>query len=34
VLSQADRGLIKPGFKADMVMLSDDMDVQEVFKAE
>ncbi|MDY0287894.1 MAG: amidohydrolase family protein [Sphaerochaeta sp.] len=34
VLSQTDRGCIKVGYKADLVMLSDDMDVVEVFKAE
>jgi N-acetylglucosamine-6-phosphate deacetylase len=34
VLSQADRGFVKPGYKADLVMLSSDMDIQEVFKAE
>lgn len=34
VLSQTDRGKIKPGYKADLVMLSSDMDIQEVFKAE
>ncbi|MBJ2355450.1 amidohydrolase family protein [Sphaerochaeta sp. S2] len=33
VLSQTDRGKIKPGYKADLVMLSSDMDIQEVFKA-
>ena len=34
VLSQGDRGFVKPGYKADLVLLSDDMDIQEVFKAE
>ncbi|WP_332446718.1 N-acetylglucosamine-6-phosphate deacetylase [Sphaerochaeta sp.] len=34
VLSQTDRGSIKPGYKADLVMLSSDMEIQEVFKAE
>lgn len=34
VLSQTDRGCIKVGYKADLVMLSDDMDIIEVFKAE
>ena len=34
VLSQTDRGFIIPGYKADLVMFSDEMDVQEVFKAE
>ncbi len=33
VLSQTDRGFIREGYKADLVMLSDAMDVQEVFKA-
>ena len=32
VLSQTDRGFIKPGYKADLVMLSSDMEIQEVFK--
>ena len=32
VLSQTDRGYIKPGFKADLVMLSSDMEIQKVFK--
>ncbi|MEA5029537.1 MAG: amidohydrolase family protein [Sphaerochaeta associata] len=32
VLSQTDRGCIKPGYKADLVMLSSDMEIQEVFK--
>ena len=32
VLSQTDRGCIKPGFKADLVMLSSDMEIQKVFK--
>lgn len=32
VLSQIDRGCIKPGYKADLVMLSLDMEIQEVFK--
>ncbi|WP_041384669.1 amidohydrolase family protein [Sphaerochaeta pleomorpha] len=34
VLSQTDRGRIKPGYKADLVMLSSDTEIQEVFKAE
>jgi len=33
VLSQTDRGFVRVGYKADLVMLSDDMDVQEIFKA-
>jgi N-acetylglucosamine-6-phosphate deacetylase len=33
VLSQTDRGKINPGYKADLVMLSSDMEIQEVFKA-
>jgi N-acetylglucosamine-6-phosphate deacetylase len=32
VLSQIDRGCIKPGYKADLVMLSSDMEIKEVFK--
>jgi N-acetylglucosamine-6-phosphate deacetylase len=32
VLSQTDRGCIKPGYKADLVMLSSEMEIQEVFK--
>jgi N-acetylglucosamine-6-phosphate deacetylase len=32
VLSQTDRGCIKPGYKADLVMLSSAMEIQEVFK--
>ena len=32
VLSQTDRGFIKPGYNADLVMLSSDMEIQEVFK--
>ncbi len=32
VLSQTNRGCIKPGYKADLVMLSSDMEIQEVFK--
>lgn len=32
VLSQTDRGFIKPGYKADLVMLSSEMEIQEVFK--
>lgn len=34
VLSQKDRGFVKPGYKADLLLLSDDMDVLAVFKAE
>jgi len=34
VLSQTDRGKINPGYKADLVMLSSDMEIQKVFKAE
>nr|WP_319472796.1 amidohydrolase family protein [uncultured Sphaerochaeta sp.] len=34
VLSQTDRGKIIPGYKADLVMLSPDMEILEVFKAE
>ncbi len=34
VLLQTDRGSIKPGYKADLVIISSDMDIQEVFKAE
>ena len=33
VLSQTDKGKVAPGFRADLVMLSDEMDVVEVFKA-
>ena len=32
VLSQTDRGCIKPGYKADLVMLSSNMEIQKVFK--
>jgi N-acetylglucosamine-6-phosphate deacetylase len=32
VLSQTDRGCIKPGYKADLVMLSSNMKIQKVFK--
>ena len=34
VLSQADRGYIRAGYKADLVMLDEQMQIQEVFKAE
>jgi len=34
VLSQADRGYIRVGYRADLVMLDEQMQVQEVFKAE
>ena len=33
VLSQTDRGFVRPGYKADLLLLSDEMDVLEVFKA-
>ena len=33
VLSQTDRGSVQVGYKADLVVFSDDMDVEEVFKA-
>lgn len=33
VLGQSDRGFVKAGYKADLVMLSDEMEVLEVFKA-
>ncbi len=33
VLMQTDRGNIRPGYKADLVVLSSDMDILEVFKA-
>ena len=33
VLSQTDRGFVRVGYKADLVMLSNDMDVHEIFKA-
>jgi N-acetylglucosamine-6-phosphate deacetylase len=33
VLSRTDRGCVEPGYKADLVMLSEEMDIQEVFKA-
>ncbi len=33
VLSRTDRGYVEPGYRADLVMLSDAMTVEEVFKA-
>ena len=33
VLSLTDRGYVRPGYKADLVLLAEDMDIEEVFKA-
>ncbi|NCB01709.1 MAG: N-acetylglucosamine-6-phosphate deacetylase [Spirochaetia bacterium] len=34
VLSQTDKGFVKPGYKADLVVFSDNMDIIDVFKVE